>query len=1683
MDVGYDKEYDPMTLSGPITARDPRHGPPQQSCGGRFRPWRRHILPTGLALCSALLCLPALSFAEVQVSWGVPIVQSTESTPLQIHLADDGAGGAIVAWDLWPSGWHEIHYMRVNAQGEVVWGPILMGTGNYDADMKMELVASGDHFHLIWIGNISDLGFFGAIAQKFNISDGEPVWQEYPQGFPLPREMISGDDYLVACADSVGNALVAFTTQPGAPSRVFVSFLWGTGSSPVLPWGDDGTVRVAEPASGAWLQLAPSIVTDGTGGAVVSWTQCREDSTLRLQVQRLSSEGDTLWGGRGVEAAGSPEDLYTTPLITHAGEGGAVLSWMQHDPGPAVFRMYTRRLDPVDPLSGWGSVTVTGPVDETVVPPVPHFFEEYPDSAELVYIAASPGGATAAQLLATKLGAETGSSVWSQSELLDLGGFTASLQAVTDGMSGAIVAWMQSDVAIEAVHVQGCDGALDGGKTTIAGAANAEPFLALSSSDNGAAYLAWAESGGVFVQRLQVPFPDCPVPDTVWFGSVAVCSRRDTTLTLQNISAEPMPLAIAFEPGSFPAFTLVTDPLPEVIGPGETETLTLRFQPQSGGSNWASLHITYDCRVELAGTGVIPVCQVSPASLDFGPVIRGAAASLSDSFTVRNGSSGIMAASVSLTSGADEGFALTGGEADYLLGPGAERTFEVTFTYAGSPADPCGERSGSVATGAQCGCSSVALSATLTDHGVLGTLPGSVDFGTRTILENPEADPPYTTNFLLTNETEPECGSWNGTIWLENLPQPPLPTDPPIFSVDPAAPQPVTLPPQASQTVTVEFRPYEPISYNAVLLVENQGSGEIDTIAVAGTGSFGNPACAFCDGQEAPGDTIRFETTLIDDSTRIVVCLTNSGGGIVAGEAFLEGTGCGAFRLQNAHYELEHLEEDSLGITFAPTEPGSFTCNLDWGSGCESLGPRVLTGEAVASGSCRLSGDSLDFGTVLAGETVSRSVIVYNDGGQPISASMSVMSIRELGLTPPEPSECLNYNALDDLLISVDPGDSCEVAFSFSPQELEGGWVFADTLDLYGDCEGLSIFCKGQSVNAGACSTNVNYPDAPSGGEPQILDFGELEVGKADTLTFAIQNAGLAPCTAVSGTVASTCALGSSGCGKGDLLPNSNGPFTIIAGEGPYDLACGEIHLVTVLFAPSSEGSFECAITTDCSADVACTGSAHEPLVPICLVEPDTLEFPPVCHCESDSAQLSHSATAAVVITNIGQVPLEGTIAISSATEVFHLQPPAPAPPDWPQYSLPDSGDALAFEVMFTTSDTLLHTATLLPGNGACVTLPVLAQAYHPGDLDRNRQIALDDFLGLLDHLLEREPLSQEDLLFGFGDLNCDARRDVSDLVRLAYTIGETVAQLGNLAILAMLPARYEAMGFGAEVDPGGRGGFQDEQRGNRPIIAEGLPRLEVRLLPGGEVEDGFRRWALSVHAPPGGIEVLALAIRTSDGAGAFPERFPSGRDGLHSVPAGFPEDGDAGGFVFHGSDALQAWSVLGPDYLGILAYRSPSDMGQPFSVPKGDRPGDETALPLGNLSAPSAWEPSLSSDGSGILGLALTPAREPFLLVPAVPIETPTTGARLVLLSPNPSPGALGILLAASMGERIRLDLFDVQGRRVARLWNGPLGAESSWVFWDGGRSSGTPVSTGVYFANLRSAGRSEMRRFMIVR
>ena len=262
----------------------------------------------------------------------VPIC-TAENVQYSHQLVTDGVGGAIITWEDWRSGAPDIYAQRVNSSGVVLWTtdgvPICTATG---WQVRPQLVSDGAGGAIItWADNRSDNG--DIYARRVD-SSGTVLWTtdgveictaEHDQQSP---ELAS---------DGAGGAII--TWRDHRSGDYYDIYAQRVDASGKVQWTTDGVpICTAEDN-----QNSPRLVSDGAGGAIITWMDFRSGDSSDVYAQRVDSSGRVLWTTNGVPIC-TAADWQRDPQLVSDGAGGAIITWQddRSDDGD----IYAQRVDP-----------------------------------------------------------------------------------------------------------------------------------------------------------------------------------------------------------------------------------------------------------------------------------------------------------------------------------------------------------------------------------------------------------------------------------------------------------------------------------------------------------------------------------------------------------------------------------------------------------------------------------------------------------------------------------------------------------------------------------------------------------------------------------------------------------------------------------------------------------------------------------------------------------------------------------------------------------------------------------------------------------------------------------------------------------------------------------------------------------------------------------------------------------------------------------------------------------------------------------------------------------------------------------------------------------------------------------------------------------------------------------------
>jgi hypothetical protein len=345
-----------------------------------------------------------------------------------------------------------------------------------------------------------------------------------PDGSPICTA-VNNQELPAIVTDGAGGAIVAWTDVRNNDFDIYAQQVNERGA-PV--WQTDG-VPVCTITG---VQSYPQMVSDGAGGAIIAWHDIRDGSgDWDIYAQRIDAGGALMWPDTGVVLCDTILRS-ESPAITTDGAGGAIVVWQ--DRRGMANALYAQRVDPAgNTLWDRNGVRITRDEDWEV----DHQIISDGDGGAIVVWEDSRDYQ---DLYAQRINAD-GDTLW------ELGGVavcTAPLEQrnpvlTTDGAGGAIIAWYDQRtpgrVDVYAQRIDADGNALwmaDG--DTICSTPNNQLYPVIVSDDAGGAIVVWNETGGavsdVHAQRID------PNGNPMWTDEgVVVCSAPESQNAIRAV--------------------------------------------------------------------------------------------------------------------------------------------------------------------------------------------------------------------------------------------------------------------------------------------------------------------------------------------------------------------------------------------------------------------------------------------------------------------------------------------------------------------------------------------------------------------------------------------------------------------------------------------------------------------------------------------------------------------------------------------------------------------------------------------------------------------------------------------------------------------------------------------------------------------------------------------------------------------------------------------------------------------------------------------------------------------------------------------------------------------------------------------------------------------------------------------
>jgi hypothetical protein len=536
------------------------------------------------------------------------------------------------------------------------------------------------------------------------------------------------------------------------------------------------------------------------------------------------------------------------------------------------------------------------------------------------------------------------------------------------------------------------------------------------------------------------------------FGEVAKGETATSTLTIHNDGTSDLTVSGITYPANFSGSWSGT------IAGGASQDVTVTFYPDVDGTGVdtayaGNIQVLADetggtDTVAVTGTGKEPERVISlDGVMDFGAVMLGDTATRI--LTIRNtGNAPLTILGIQFPEG------YTGDWSSGTVEAGATQDISLTFTpvetktYNGTITVNANETGGS---------DSIGVTGEGGDETRIIRLEGTLSFGDVTVGETATATMTVYNdgNSALTiTDIAPPADfnvNWDSGIILAG----------------------------GSQAVTVRFAPKSNDSYSGIVTVTSDSTGGVNTLSCSGNGVLLNRVISLT------GD-LDFGEVPINDSQDAVLTIHNDGSeeltvnNIVFSDGFSYGGGTGLAGGTSGTIAANGSAQ--INVTFSPVETRIYTGTVevlsDKTAGTETID---CSGAGVSSRHIRIKGD-MSFGDVVVGDTLTKSLVIYNDGNQPLTVD---------SITYPDAAYTGDWPAAPPATIAAYGNQVVNVTFTPVADQDYNGNITVNSDSLSGD-ETIAVTGTGlielqvapllRNVLSGAGSTSFAVENSGTGG-------------------------------------------------------------------------------------------------------------------------------------------------------------------------------------------------------------------------------------------------------------------------------------------------------------------------------------------------------------------------------------------------------------------------------------------------------------------------------------------------------------------------------------------------------------------------------------------------------------------------
>jgi len=282
------------------------------------------------------------------VQWiadGIVVCNHTSQNDLP-SIASDGSGGAIITWQDTRNGIvaSDIYAQRVNSFGVSQWtnnGIVICNATDSQAYPSIVSNNNGGAI-IVW-----DDGRNSATSRACDIyaqcvnSNGIVQWT--PNGVNICASI--GDQQSPVLIPDGNNGAIMVWEDFRTSSNSADLYAQRINSTGIVQWLANG-VPVSTTVYNQWHQ---NIISDGNGGVIITWEDKRPGSYSNIYAQRINFNGIAQWITNGIPVS-TVTNIQIEPSIVSDGNGGAIIAWGDYRNG-TNYDVYAQHINMTGNLS------------------------------------------------------------------------------------------------------------------------------------------------------------------------------------------------------------------------------------------------------------------------------------------------------------------------------------------------------------------------------------------------------------------------------------------------------------------------------------------------------------------------------------------------------------------------------------------------------------------------------------------------------------------------------------------------------------------------------------------------------------------------------------------------------------------------------------------------------------------------------------------------------------------------------------------------------------------------------------------------------------------------------------------------------------------------------------------------------------------------------------------------------------------------------------------------------------------------------------------------------------------------------------------------------------------------------------------------------------------------------------